>query len=153
FFAPQPATLNGVVLTPVFLLRSVPLPDVIARLPLTIAWEVSVNNAGEWMPAGVTSDTLYGSGVDLRLPVRHTVLDVPCRGALGWRPAAQGDPEPRASAANQLVIDGVWHQFERPANVKNVQGAPLTYWGAFAGPGGQPVFDTAGLLLHRDGRC
>ena len=164
-FNNAPAAADGTrkwVVTTGAITSSEALGDLIWLGDLKIAWRL------EYRPTqpAATEVTTYGESVN-RLYVTgtaatqqfETVLQLGCSGAIGLRPQDSRDQTDAAKVAHNLeVIEAIWSKFTNlgePSNVKRVDGTPMTYWNAFAGPGPYNVefFTTAGLLKHADGRC
>ncbi len=113
--------------------------------PMTLSWEVEVNNKGHWCDAGETKNRTY---VTLSAPAttmrQETLFDIGCRNADGETVA-------------DVAFDGVWNEFSDRivSRVDPIAGTPtrdqtgMIYWR----PNGNGCVTVPQLLVDGDASC
>jgi len=115
--------------------------------PMTLSWEVEVNDKGHWCEAGDTGHRTY---VTLGIPTtalrQETLFDLGCRNADGESVVA--------TAVDKIYLEFTDQSVQRvDPSTGSLDGIDMTYWSP-VNPAPQPqCWETEGLLSLGDGRC
>ena len=128
--------------------------------PMTIDWQVSIDNGTNWQDIATTANKVYVTWADTLNPI-YTLLDVGCKGALG----ATGT----VGVNDDSVLNGVWGKIQSKSIQRASDNVLLTYYGFYdvntngvwnAGtdinrndPSLCTVTDAAGLISTGNGQC
>jgi hypothetical protein len=115
--------------------------------PMTLSWEVMVNDKGHWCKAGQTANRTYVTlGVPTTALRQETLFYIGCRNA--------DDESVAASAVDKIYLEFSDQSVQRVDRSTGLpDGIDMTYWSP-TNPAPQPqCWKTEGLLALGDGRC
>ncbi|NCO36923.1 MAG: hypothetical protein GW893_24065, partial [Armatimonadetes bacterium] len=115
--------------------------------PMTLTWEVDVNDEGHWCEAGDTANRTYVTlGVPTTALRQETLFDIGCRNADGESVSA--------TAVDKIYLEFSDQSVQRiDPSTGSLDGVDMTYWSP-TNPAPQPqCWQTEGLLALGDGRC
>lgn len=115
--------------------------------PMTLTWEVEVNDEGHWCEAGDTANRTYVTlGVPSTALRQETLFDIGCRNADGESVSA--------TAVDKIYLEFSDQSVQRiDPSTGSLDGVDMTYWSP-TNPAPQPqCWQTEGLLALGDGRC